>query len=247
MDSKLVLITGANSGIGKATALLAAKEGWDVIITYKHKQKEALNVVQHIQSLGQHAEAFKLNLANEHEITHLFSYIAQHYKKLDALINNAGIITPIASFSQYSAQRIQDVFTINVVGTFLTSKEAVKLMTNQEYGGNIVNVSSAASRLGSPNEFIDYAASKGAIDTFTIGLAKEVAKDGIRVNCVRPGLINTSIHSKAGDAQRAEKLKRVIPMQRPGETSEVAEAIVWLISDKASYVNGSLLDVAGGR
>ncbi|BCD97052.1 SDR family oxidoreductase [Marinagarivorans cellulosilyticus] len=249
MESKLVLITGASRGIGAETALLAARKGWNVVITYKVQKSAAESVVDRIEKMGRRAWAVKVDVANEDEIYALFRKIDTEYGRLDALVNNAGAITGITSFVDMSPERMREVFNINVIGSFICAQEAVKRMIlgSGGQGGSIVNVSSAASRIGSPNEFIDYAASKGAIDTFTLGLSKEVASEGVRVNAVRPGLISTDLHADTGDKDRPEKLKQFIPMQRAGEPSEVASAIVWLISNEASYVNGALLDVAGGR
>lgn len=249
MESKLVLITGGSRGIGAESALLAAQKGWDVVITYKSQIAEAESVVNKIIKLGRKALAVKVDIACEQDIYDLFSTVDNEFGRLDALVNNAGVITVISSFIDMSPARIRDVFNINVVGTFICAQEAVKRMahTSGGQGGAIVNLSSAAARIGSPNEFIDYAASKGAIDTLTLGLSKEVASEGIRVNAVRPGLITTDMHADAGDKDRPKKLSQFIPMQRAGSPSEVATAIVWLISDEASYVNGAFLDVAGGR
>lgn len=249
MESKLVLITGGSRGIGAESALLAARKGWDVVITYKSKETEALSIVEKIKQFGRRALAIKVDVAQEKDIYALFDVIDDEFGQLDALVNNAGMITVISSFIDMSPERIRDVFNINVVGTFIFAQEAIKRMAikNGGTGGSIVNLSSAAARTGSPNEFIDYAASKGAIDTLTLGLSKEVASEGIRVNAVRPGLIRTDLHADAGNKDRPEDLKKFIPMQRAGEPSEVANSIVWLISNEASYVNGALLDVAGGR
>jgi len=249
MESKLVLITGGSRGIGAESALLAARKGWDVVITYKNQETEAKSIVEKIKQLGRRALAVKVDVSKEKEIYALFDVIDNEFGQLDALVNNAGMITVISSFVDMSPERIRDVFNINVVGAFICAQEAVKRMAlkNGGKGGSIVNLSSAAARIGSPNEFIDYAASKGAIDTLTLGLSKEVATEGIRVNAVRPGLISTDLHADAGDKDRPEKLKKFIPMQRAGKPSEVANSIVWLISNEASYINGALLDVAGGR
>ena len=249
MESKLVLITGGSRGIGAESALLAAKKGWDVAITYRNKAAEADVIVNQIRQIGRKALAIKADLANEQDIYDLFKIVDENFDRLDAFVNNAGVITPISSFVDMAPSRIRDVFNINVVGAFICAQEAVKRMSHSSgnQGGSIINLSSAAARIGSPNEFIDYAASKGAIDTLTLGLSKEVASQGIRVNAVRPGLIVTDMHADAGDKDRPEKLKNFIPMQRSGTALEVANLIVWLISDEASYVNGALLDVTGGR
>jgi NAD(P)-dependent dehydrogenase (short-subunit alcohol dehydrogenase family) len=249
MESKLVLITGGSRGIGAESALLAAKKGWDVVITYRNQISEAESIVGKISQLGRSALAIQVDVSNEQDIYDLFKTIDEKFGRLDAFVNNAAVITPISSFVDMPPSRIRDVFNTNVVGAFICAQEAVKRMSCNSggQGGSIVNLSSAAARIGSPNEFIDYAASKGAIDTLTLGLSKEVASQGIRVNAVRPGLISTDMHADAGDKDRPEKLKKFIPMQRAGFALEVANSIVWLISDEASYVNGALLDVAGGR
>lgn len=249
MESKLALITGGSRGIGAESAILAAQKGWDVVITYRSQISEAESVVNKIIKLGRRALAIKVDVAREQDIYDLFNTVDKEFGRLDALVNNAGVITVISSFIDMSPARIRDVFNINVVGAFICAQEAVKRMalSSGGQGGSIVNLSSAAARIGAPNEFIDYAASKGAIDTLTLGLSKEVASEGIRVNAVRPGLITTDMHADAGDKDRPEKMKKFIPMQRAGKPSEVAASIVWLISDEASYVNGALLDVSGGR
>ncbi len=249
MGSRLVLITGGSRGIGAESALLAAQKGWDVVITYRSRTAEAELVVEKIQNLGRRALAVKVDVAKEQDIYELFNTVDKEFGYLDAFVNNAGVIAAISRFVDMSPGRIRDVFNVNVVGAFVCAQEAVRRMARGSggKGGSIVNLSSAAARIGSPNEFIDYAASKGAIDTLTLGLSKEVASEGIRVNAVRPGLISTEMHADAGDKDRPENLKRFIPMQRAGDPSEVASAIIWLISDEASYVNGALLDVAGGR
>ncbi|MCV2402422.1 SDR family oxidoreductase [Marinomonas sp. C2222] len=249
MAKKVVLVTGGSRGIGAETALLAAEKGWNLVITYNSKKTEADLIIKKAQSFGIRALAVKLDVSNEQEVDELFKYIDKEFGRLDALINNAGIIKPISSFVDMPVARIRDVFNVNVVGSFVCAQEAVKRMALSRggFGGAIVNVSSTAARIGGPNEFIDYAATKGAIDTLTLGLSKEVAVDGIRVNGVRPGMITTEMHAAAGDENRPDKFKSAIPMRRAGEAFEVASAIVWLISEEASYVNGALLDVAGGR
>ena len=249
MKRKVVLITGGSRGIGAETAILAASKGWDVCVSYRCRASEAADVVNEIKGYGRRAFAFRADLASEEDIISLFKSIDGEFGGLDALVNNAGIIAPQSQLADMTTARIQNIFNINVVGSFICAREAIRRMSKSRggEGGSIVNVSSAAARIGSPNEFIDYAASKGAIDTLTLGLSKEVADDGIRVNAVRPGLIETELHGDAGDISRPEKLKNSIPMRRAGSASEVASSIVWLMSDEASYVNGALLDVAGGR
>ena len=249
LKNKVVLITGGSRGIGASTAILAAKAGWDVCITYRSRSSEADNVINEIKKCGMKAISIKADIGIEEDIFSLFEKIDSEFGQLDALVNNAGIIAHKSTLVDMSASRVKEVFNINVVGSFLCAREAIKRMSTNRNGrgGVIVNLSSAAARIGSPNEFIDYAASKGAIDTMTLGLSKEVAEEGIRVNAVRPGLIETELHGDAGDINRPEKLKQFIPMKRAGSADEVANAIVWLMSDEASYVNGALLDVAGGR
>jgi NAD(P)-dependent dehydrogenase (short-subunit alcohol dehydrogenase family) len=247
--NKVVLITGGSRGIGAATALLAAERGYDVCISYVSNKDAAQNVVQQIESLGRKALAVKADVSLEPDILNLFETVDKTFSRLDALVNNAGILEKQSSVEGMTLERLQRVFATNVFGSFLCSREAVKRMS-KKHGGNggaIVNNSSAAARLGAPNEYVDYAASKAALDTLTIGLAKEVAADGIRVNAVRPGIIITDIHASGGEPNRPQRLAETIPMKRSGGADEVATAIVWLLSDEASYITGMLLDVTGGR
>jgi NAD(P)-dependent dehydrogenase (short-subunit alcohol dehydrogenase family) len=244
-----MLITGASRGIGAATAIGAAAQGWQVCINYRNRQAEAEALVDQINASGGRAASFAADVGQQDQIQALFQFVDSEFGRLDALVNNAGIIDRKATIEQMDQQRLERMFQINVLSSFLCAGEAVKRMA-RKYGGNggaIVNVSSAASRLGSPGEFIDYAASKGAIDTLTIGLAKEVAAEGIRVNAVRPGLIDTDIHADTGDVERPLRLAPSVPMQRTGQPEEVASCILWLLSEQSSYVTGALLDVAGGR
>lgn len=246
--NRLVLITGGSSGIGATTAELIAENGYDVVINYRNSEQAALAVKEKIVGKGGNIYSVQADISTEEGVNHLFAEVDK-IGKLHALINSAGIISKIHDFESTNLNQLNDVFSINVFGSFLCAREAVKRMS-QKHGGNggcIVNVSSMAASIGSPNEFIEYAASKGAIDTLTVGLAKEVAKHGIRVNAVRPGLIATEMHVHTGDAQRAERLTKFIPMERVGTTGEVAELIMWLISEKSSYVCGALYDVSGGR
>jgi NAD(P)-dependent dehydrogenase (short-subunit alcohol dehydrogenase family) len=247
--SKIVLITGGSRGIGAATAHLAAQRGYTVCISYLNNAAAAEAVVADIVSAGGAALALQADVSVEAELVRLFAQIDARLGPLAALVNNAGVLEQQARVEQMDAARLQRVFATNVLGSFLCAREAVRRMStrNGGSGGAIVNLSSGASRLGSPNEYVDYAASKGAIDTFTIGLAKEVAAEGIRVNAVRPGLIYTEIHASGGEPERVERLKLSVPMQRGGSAEEVAQTIVWLLSDEASYVTGALLDVTGGR
>ena len=247
--TQIVLITGGSRGIGAATALLAAQHGYAVAVNYTTNAGAADDVVRQIVSGGGMAIAVQADVAIETEVAALFKTIDAKLGRITALVNNAGVVDQLSRVDDMSAERLQRMFAVNVFGPFLCAKEAVKRMSTR-YGGTggaIVNVSSAASRLGSPGQYIDYASAKGAIDTFTIGLAKEVASEGIRVNAVRPGIIETDIHASGGLPNRARDLGPQAPLQRAGTASEVARAIVWLLSDQASYSTGALLDVSGGR
>lgn len=245
----ILLVTGGSRGIGAATAQLAAQRGYSVCITYLHNQAAAEAVVAGIIASGGHACAVQADVGVENEVTRLFEQIDTHLGPISALVNNAGILEQQMRVDQINAARLQRIFSTNIIGPFLCAREAVRRMSTSYggAGGAIVNVSSGASRLGAPGEYVDYAASKGAIDTFTIGLAKEVATEGIRVNAVRPGVIYTEIHASGGEPQRVERVKASVPMQRGGYAAEVAHAILWLLSDEASYVTGACLDVTGGR
>jgi NAD(P)-dependent dehydrogenase (short-subunit alcohol dehydrogenase family) len=249
MGQPIMLVTGGSRGIGAATAVLAATRGWQVAISYKTNAQAARQVVQRIQTSGGSAMAVQADVTVEAEVLQMFKAVDEQLGTLTALVNNAGMLEQQRRLDQMDLDRWQRVFSANVFGSFLCAKEAVLRMSTKHggLGGAIVNVSSAASRLGSPNEFIDYAAAKGAIDSMTIGLSKEVAAEGIRVNAVRPGLIHTDIHALAGEPGRVDRAKSGVPMLRGGRAEEVAEAIVWLASAQASYVTGTLLDVTGGR
>ncbi len=244
-----MLITGASRGIGAATALLAAERGFAVALNYRRERDAAQALVARITASGGEAHAFAADVADEDEVLRLFGDVHDAFGRLDVLVNNAGILERQMRLEEMDVARLQRVFAVNVTGTFLCCREAVKRMARRHggRGGSIVNVSSMASRLGSPNEYIDYAAAKGAVDSLTIGLAKEVAADGIRVNAVRPGLIKTDIHASGGEPGRVERLQSAIPLGRGGEAEEVARAILFLASDESSYSTGGFIDVSGGR
>ncbi|TDT56854.1 NAD(P)-dependent dehydrogenase (short-subunit alcohol dehydrogenase family) [Enterobacter sp. AG5470] len=245
----IALVTGASRGIGRATALLLAQEGYNVAVNYQHNAQAADEVVAYIIAQGGNAFAVQADVSDEAQVDALFTRIDHEAEPLVALVNNAGILFRQSRLEHLTAERINQVLSTNVTGYFLCCREAVKRMSWQYggQGGAIVNVSSAAARTGSPGEYVDYAASKGAVDTLTTGLALEVAACGIRVNCVRPGFIYTDMHASGGEPGRVDRVSSVIPMQRGGQPEEVAQGIAWLLSDKASYVTGSFLDLAGGR
>ncbi|MDA8444552.1 SDR family oxidoreductase [Paracidovorax valerianellae] len=247
--NKVVLVTGGSRGIGAATARLAARQGWTVAVNYARDAQAADAVVRQIHEAGGQAIALQADVAKEDEVVALFQAVDARLGRLDALVNNAGVVDVPARVDQMSAERLRRMFDINVVGSFICAREAVRRMSTSHggAGGSIVNVSSAASRLGAAGQYVDYAASKSAIDTLTLGLAREVAAEGIRVNAVRPGLIDTDIHASGGLPDRVRDLAHQVPMGRGGTAEEVAEAIVWLMSDAASYTTLSLLDVSGGR
>ena len=244
---KILIVTGGSRGIGAATARLAAAEGYDVCISYLQNQEAAKRVVSEIQKVGRTAIAVRTNVAIETEVVRLFNEVDK-IGCVTALVNNVGILEPQTRVESIDAARLARVFSTNVIGSFLCAREAIKRMSTRRggSGGSIVNVSSGASKSGSPNEYVDYAASKGAIDTMTLGLAKEVAKEGIRVNAVRPGFIHTDIHASGGEPNRIERIKSAIPLQRGGQAEEAAQAILWLLSDRASFTTGSFIDVTGG-
>jgi NAD(P)-dependent dehydrogenase (short-subunit alcohol dehydrogenase family) len=243
------LITGGSRGIGAATALLAARQGYAVAVNYSANSLAADEVVRQIRQAGGQAMAVQADVAVEAQVVAMFEKIDAKFGRLSALVNNAGVVDQTTRVDAITLDRLQRMFGVNVFGSFLCAREAVRRMSTRHggAGGAIVNVSSVAARLGAPGQYVDYAAAKGAIDTFTVGLAKEVAAEGIRVNAVRPGLIETEIHASGGLPNRAWDLAPQVPMQRPGSAEEVAESIVWLLGEGASYTTGALLDVAGGR
>lgn len=240
----LALVTGASRGIGRATALLLAKNGYTVVVNYHHNTDAATDVVARIHAAGGKALAVRADISDELQVMAMFEAIDREEERLTALVNNAGILFSQSTLEQLTAERINRVLATNVTGTFLCCREAVKRMAS---GGAIVNVSSAAARLGAAGEYVDYAASKGAVDTLTKGLSLEVAARGIRVNGVRPGFIYTDMHADGGEPGRVDRVSAGLPMKRGGQPEEVAQAIAWLLSDSASYVTGSFIDLAGGR
>lgn len=248
-SQKVILVTGASRGIGRATALAAARMGHPVCVNYSRDSAGAAQVVDQVVAGGGRAIALQADVSDEAAVTRLFIRCIETLGPIGGLVNNAGVLEPQARVQDMDLARLQRVFATNVFGTILCAREAVRHMSRSRggSGGSIVNVSSAASRLGSPGEYVDYAASKGAIDSFTVGLSKEVAVDGIRVNAVRPGFIETGIHASGGEPGRIERVRSAIPLGRGGRPEEVASAIVWLLSSEASYTTGALVDVSGGR
>lgn len=246
---KTILITGSSRGIGAATALLAAKQGYTVCVNYLQNKKAAEQVVDEINNSGGKAITYQADVASEKEVTSMFSAIDKDFGKLTALVNNAGILETQCRVDNMDTDRLLRVINSNIISCFLCSKQAIKRMSTL-YGGTggaIVNVSSIAARTGSPNEYVDYAASKGAVDAFTAGLSKEVAAEGIRVNAVRPGFIYTDIHASGGEPGRVDRIKSSVPMLRGGQPEEVAHAIMWLLSAEASFSTGTFIDITGGR
>ncbi len=247
--SNIVLITGGSRGIGAATALLAARAGYAVAVNYSANSLAADEVVRQIRQGGGTAITVQADVAEESQVLAMFEKVDAKLGRLTALVNNAGVVDQTSRVDGMSVARLKRMFDINVIGTMVCAREAVKRMSTRYggAGGAIVNVSSAAARLGSPGQYVDYAAAKGAVDVFTIGLAKEVAAEGIRVNAVRPGIIETEIHASGGLPDRARDLAPQVPMQRAGSADEVAQSIVWLLGNASSYTTGALLDIAGGR
>ncbi len=247
--SRVALVTGGSRGIGAACALLAAQNGWSVAVNYTQNSLAADEVVRQIRAAGGTAMSVQADVGDETQVIRMFEQVDAKLGRLSALVNNAGVVDVSQRIDEMSVARLERMFRINITGSFVCAREAIKRMSTQHggSGGVIVNLSSAAARLGSPGQYVDYAAAKGAIDVFTMGLAKEVGPEGIRVNAVRPGLIDTEIHASGGLPNRARELAHLVPLQRPGTAEEVARTIVWLMGDESSYVTGSVIDVAGGR
>jgi NAD(P)-dependent dehydrogenase (short-subunit alcohol dehydrogenase family) len=244
-----VFITGGSRGIGAATARAFAADGWDVGLTYRTEVAAANDLTAELRSLGVRAFAVRCDVAEESSILHAFRRVTEELGTMTAFINNAGVVDFQARLDEMSAERLDRMFCINAIGAFLAAREAVKLMSSKHGGpgGSIVNVGSAAARIGSPNQYIDYAASKAAMDTMTMGLGKELAQEGVRVNCVRPGITRTDIHASGGLPNRADDMASLIPLGRAGEPEEVAGLILWLCQPAASYITASIFDVSGGR
>ena len=247
--ARTVLVTGGGRGIGAAAAWCCAQQGWAVAVNYANDRGAAERIVERILGAGGKALVLQADVADESQVLRMFEIIDRELPPLEGLVNNAGVIDQPGRVDGMSLQRLERMFGINVYGTFMCAREAVKRMSTRHggRGGAIVNLSSAAARLGAPGQYVDYAAAKGAIDAFTLGLAKEVATEGIRVNAVRPGIIETDIHASGGQPDRARQMAPQVPMQRAGSADEVAEAIVWLLSDASSYTTGAVIDVTGGR
>jgi NAD(P)-dependent dehydrogenase (short-subunit alcohol dehydrogenase family) len=249
MTAPVLLVTGGSRGIGAATALAAARAGYAVAVNYQSNSLAADEVVRSIRDSGGKAMALQADVSREDEVMAMFARVDAKWGPLSALVNNAGVVDVSSRVDAMGVARLSRMLNTHVLGSFVCAREAVLRMSTRHggTGGGIVNLSSAASKMGSPGQYVDYAACKGAIDTFTIGLAKEVAAEGIRVNAVRPGIIETDIHASGGEPDRAQRMALQVPMQRPGSAQEVANAIVWLLSPQASYCTGALLDVGGGR
>jgi NAD(P)-dependent dehydrogenase (short-subunit alcohol dehydrogenase family) len=244
-----MIVTGGGRGIGAATARLAAARGYAVCVNYQHNHEAADHLIRNIISTGGQAIAVQADISSEPGVLTLFQRVDSVLGSVSALVNNAATLEPQMRLDAMEASRIERIFAVNVFGSMICAREAVRRMSTRHggRGGGIVNVSSGAAKYGSPGEYVDYAASKGAIETFTVGLAREVAEEGIRVNAVRPGHIYTELHAKGGEAERVDRVKSLVPMKRGGQPEEVAAAIIWLLSDEASYITGTIVDVSGGR
>lgn len=246
--SRTIIITGASQGIGAATAIMAAARGYQVCINYRQNRRAAEQVLEKISAGGGRGMIFAADVGNEAEVVSMFDATEKEFGAVDALVNNAGIVQPQTDFLQISVARFEKILRTNLIGAFLCAREALRRMSTEAggNGGAIVNISSVAARTGSPFEYVDYAASKGGLDSLTAGLAREAAPLGVRVNTVRPGFVHTDMHAKGGEANRVERLSAKIPLRRGGAPEEVARAVLWLISDEAAYAVGSTIDVSGG-
>ena len=249
MDARVAVVTGGSRGIGAATVQRLATLGWDVCLTFREREGEAAELVARCTGMGRRAIAVRADVSIEPDVVELFAKVDRDLGAVTTLVNNAGVVARSSRVDEMGVDRIRQMFDVNVVGAFTCAREAIRRMSTRHggHGGAIVNVSSVASRIGSPGEYVDYASAKAAIDAMTLGLSKELATEGIRVNAVRPGIVDTEIHATGGQPDRIERLKHTIPMGRAGLPEEIAQAITWLCSDEASYVTGALLDVAGGR
>ncbi|MGC6372198.1 SDR family oxidoreductase [Pseudomonas sp. K2I15] len=245
----LILITGGSRGVGAATARLAAAQGYDVAISFVSNESAALAVVADVETVGRRALAVRADSADPEQVVQLFAAIDREFGRINVLVNNAGINALQSRVEDLAFERMQRIFAVNAIGPMLCAQQAVKRMSfrHKGRGGSVINISSASAKLGSPNEYVDYAASKGALEAFTIGFSKEVAREGIRVNCIRPGHIYTDIHASGGEPGRVDRVKDSIPMGRGGQPEEVAQAILWLASAEASFITGTFLDVTGGK
>ncbi|MCB1489656.1 MAG: SDR family oxidoreductase [Bauldia sp.] len=247
--SKAIVVTGGARGIGAAAVRLSARRGWSVIFSYRNDDAAAQKTIAEAEAGGGRVIAVKSDSSREDEVIALFNRAIEAFGPIDGVVNNAGILAPMSPIADMTAERMRHTFDVNILGSYFTVREAARRMSTRRggRGGSIVNLSSAAAKLGAPNQHVDYAGSKGAMESMTIGLCKELGPEGVRVNAIRPGLILTDMHASGGDPGRAERLAETVPMQRPGTADEVGEAIVWLLSDSASYVSGAILDVTGGR
>lgn len=245
----LILITGGSRGVGAATARLAAAQGYEVAITFISREADAHKVVADVEAAGRRALAIRADSSDPKQVAELFSEIDSEFGRIDVLVNNAAMLARQSRMEELDFERMQRIFAVNSIGPILCAQQAVRRMSHRYNGrgGSVINISSASARLGSPGEYVDYAASKGALETFTTGLAKEVAREGIRVNCIRPGHIYTEMHASGGEPGRVDRIKDTIPMGRGGQPEEVARAILWLAGPEASYVTGTFLDVTGGK